>query len=344
MANTIIVQRDTQLERQRAGFIALSLTNFTNDDEPTIAAGSVVEISGSLYSVTSNQSITGWGSISNGPVWVKLIPDGTNPFTAEYTATAPTWFDSKQGWYDGTGTDRYVAGLTKTGASGYSDKSILRAVQRGTNLFGNIFSTGLFPLQRYEVFRSNASWVTPINVYAARFIVTAGGAGGGGASGAGSGGGVSTVTDGAASIICRAPRGLGGLEESLGTTGLYPITAGNAPIGDIFIHGGHGAIGRNGAGTGGGSFLSGNGRPNLSITSASDGTTPPSESIGVGGGGSWNGSNQGGGGGHGGSSVITTVSTTPGESFSIVVGAGGAGGSGERTGGAGSAGAVIVVY
>ena len=131
MANAIVTQRDTQLERQRAGYIQLSLTNFTNDDEPTIAAGSVVEISGTLYSVTGNESITGWAGVSNGPVWIKLVPDGTEPFTAEYTDVAPTWFDAKQGWYDGTGTDRYVAGLTKTGASGYAQKYVFDTLIRG---------------------------------------------------------------------------------------------------------------------------------------------------------------------------------------------------------------------
>ena len=192
MANTIIVQRDTQLERQRAGFIALSLTNFTNDDEPTIAAGSVVEISGSLYSVTSNQSIAGWGAIANGPVWVKLVPDGTNPFTAEYTSTAPTWFDSKQGWYDGTGTDRYVAGLTKTGASGYELKVILDTTDRGAVLFNNILASGSTPLSRAEIILSGSgNWTVPVGVYRLRITGCGGGGAGGGSTsnGVGAGGG-----------------------------------------------------------------------------------------------------------------------------------------------------------
>ena len=124
MANTIVTQRDTQLERQRAGHIELSLTNFTTSAEPQIAAGSVVEISGSLYSFTGNQSITGWAGVSVGDAYIKLVPDGTNPCTAEFTATAPTWNDAKQGWYDGTGTDRYVAGLYKTSSTEYDNKFI----------------------------------------------------------------------------------------------------------------------------------------------------------------------------------------------------------------------------
>ena len=193
MANTIIVQRDTQLERQRAGFIALSLTNFTNDDEPTIAAGSVVEISGSLYSVTSNQSITGWAGIGNGPVWVKLVPDGTNPFTAEYTSTAPTWFDSKQGWYDGTGTDRYVAGLTKTGASGYAGKFLMipRTITDGANtwtgnqdftgdnkfdIFPRIFDAGVGEWLMYNNFNATPVLI-PEGVFYALLQVDPGGGG-----------------------------------------------------------------------------------------------------------------------------------------------------------------------
>ena len=195
MANAIVTQRDTQLERQRAGYIQLSLTNFTNNDEPTIAAGSVVEISGTLYSVTTNESITGWAGVSNGPVWIKLAPDGTDPFTAEYTDVAPTWIDSKQAWYDGTGTDRYVAGLTKTGASGYEDKFNMAAVEMGMSV-----NQGFFGFSRIDLLSTVGAdtWVVPNGVYRIKVTVIGGGGGGGGSGtnsrgGTGGGGGGTSI-------------------------------------------------------------------------------------------------------------------------------------------------------
>ena len=146
MSNVIVTQRDTQLERQRAGYIQLSLTNFTTIAEPQIAAGSVVEISGSLYSFTCNQSITGWAGMINGDVWIKLVPDALNPCTAEFTQTAPTWSDAKQGWYDSTGTDRYVATLKKNGASFYADKFVgIRLYETGTYVLSGGGSVTLEP-------------------------------------------------------------------------------------------------------------------------------------------------------------------------------------------------------
>lgn len=142
MANTIVTQRDTQLEKQRVGLSMLTITNFINDDEPAIASGSVVEISGSLYSFTANEAITGWAGMSDGLVWIKLVPDGTNPCTAEFTDTAPTWNDAKQGWYDGTGTDRYVARLEKAGASGYTRKLLMKDKVRGDAIIDGDISVG----------------------------------------------------------------------------------------------------------------------------------------------------------------------------------------------------------
>jgi hypothetical protein len=180
LANTIVTQRDTQLEKQRVGLFALTITNLTNDDEPAIASGSVVEISGTLYSFTSNEAITGWSGMSNGSVWIKLVPDGTNPCTAEFTDTAPTWSDGKQGWYDGTGTDRYVAGLQKTGASGYEEKFLMNNIHRG-----------VIPFSRVETLDSAASgnWIVPAGVYVVHATVIGGGGGGGGSGSSASAGG-----------------------------------------------------------------------------------------------------------------------------------------------------------
>src|SRR6056297_1665092 len=114
MAISEVTQRDTQLEKQRAGFMALTLTNFDNDSEPAIAAGSVVELSGSLYSITSAESIG--GSATAGANYIYFDSTGTS---FDYSTTAPAWSDAKQGWYNGT--DRAVAGFTFSSPD-YTDK------------------------------------------------------------------------------------------------------------------------------------------------------------------------------------------------------------------------------
>ncbi len=127
MANSQVTTRDTQLEKQRIGLLRLSMTNFGNTSEPAIAAGSVVEIGGSLFVFTSNEAITGWGAIGNDTdCYIRLPYNGA--LTAEFTTVAPTWSASKQGWYDGI--KRYVAGLHRgASAAAYEDKWVYRCSQ-----------------------------------------------------------------------------------------------------------------------------------------------------------------------------------------------------------------------
>ena len=106
MAISAVVQRDTQLEKQRAGFLALTLTNFDNNNEPAITAGSVIEISGSLYEVTVAEVIG--GAAVAGANYIYFANDGS---AFNYSNVAPTWSDAKQGWYN-AGNDRAVAGFT----------------------------------------------------------------------------------------------------------------------------------------------------------------------------------------------------------------------------------------
>jgi hypothetical protein len=109
-----------------AGFFGkyqVSLTNYDNTAAPAIAAGSVIEVNGALFKFSSNETIT--GSPSDGTVYIMINPS-TTTCTAEYTNTAPTWSDSKQGWY-GTSTYanyRYLHFMiTKSGTS-YSNKRV----------------------------------------------------------------------------------------------------------------------------------------------------------------------------------------------------------------------------
>jgi len=95
------------LDKTFKGQHQVSLTNYSTTAESQVAAGSVIEIGGALYKFDSNESIT--GSPSDGTVYIMAVPSGDS-VTCAYTDTAPTWSDSKQGWY-GTGAtvnNRYL--------------------------------------------------------------------------------------------------------------------------------------------------------------------------------------------------------------------------------------------
>lgn len=117
----------SQIEKQRRGYLQLSLTNFDNLLEPEIAAGGRVEVGDSLFYAAGNESITGWAGIAvSTDVYIKLMPAGGTPdtCTAVFTDVAPTWSDSKQGYY-GTGAavnHRYIGGLYKDGSGNYASK------------------------------------------------------------------------------------------------------------------------------------------------------------------------------------------------------------------------------
>ena len=108
------------VDRQRRGYQALSLTNFSSLLEPKIASGSLVEVSGALFKFEVDESITGWSGIANSnEVYIKLVPAGSS-ITAVFTTTAPVWSDAKQGFY--STNDRYIGGLFKDGSGNYSKK------------------------------------------------------------------------------------------------------------------------------------------------------------------------------------------------------------------------------
>jgi len=125
-----------QIAKQRLGYQAISLTNYDNDNEPQIAAGSKVEIGGALFEAVSNENISGWAGISNSSdVYIKLIVSGATA-TAEFTDTPPTWSTSKQGWYNGD--DRYIGGLYKDGSGNYTDKHLFAGFNEKTVTTGKI--------------------------------------------------------------------------------------------------------------------------------------------------------------------------------------------------------------
>jgi hypothetical protein len=88
--------------------------------EPQIAAGSLCEIGGALYEFASLESITGLSGIANSSqIYTRLTVSGAS-VTASGTITAPTWSDSKQGFY--TGSDRVIGGMYKDASGNYTKK------------------------------------------------------------------------------------------------------------------------------------------------------------------------------------------------------------------------------
>lgn len=147
----------THLTAMTKGYNALSLTNMTNTTVPAIAAGSLIENNGALFRFDAEEAISTTdpvtsSTVADGTVYIMLIPSGSS-ITAAFTATAPTWSDSKQGWYGTTtyANNRYLPVKTVKASSSYT-KSILYAdqiltagispVSGTTTLSGNVVYTG----------------------------------------------------------------------------------------------------------------------------------------------------------------------------------------------------------
>lgn len=112
-----------QIDKERLGYCAISMTHFTDTAEPSIAAGSKVEIGGALYEFTGDETGTGWGGVAVSNIaYFLLTPSGAS-VAWSYTTTAPTWDTAKQGWY--TGANRVFGFLWKDSGGNYEKKTIL---------------------------------------------------------------------------------------------------------------------------------------------------------------------------------------------------------------------------
>lgn len=113
----------------------ITITNFNNSSIPAIAAGSIIEVNGVLYTFNSEEVISlidphTLATVADGIVYIMLVPNGDS-ITACFTATAPTWNDVKQGWY-GIATwlsDKYVGGCIK-GSGNYISKFTYRGLEK----------------------------------------------------------------------------------------------------------------------------------------------------------------------------------------------------------------------
>lgn len=174
MAFSQVTVAANQIDKQRLGYQAISLTNFASDtDEPQIAAGSKVEIGGALFDADANESITGWAGIANSSdVYIHLTVSGSS-VTASFSTTAPTWDTAKQGWY--SGSVRVIGGLYKDGSGNYARKwlyeekqvaSVKRygngAVELAGALYGSGYGAALIGEGGLQIGAADSPWLRKV--------------------------------------------------------------------------------------------------------------------------------------------------------------------------------------
>lgn len=127
--DTSIEDMQFTLDKVFIGHHQVSLTNYNSTSESQIAAGSNIEVNGTFYKITTDTAIS--GSPSDGTVYIYCVPSGdpslgTATFTPTYTNTAPTWSDSKQGWYGtgGSANYRYLEFIMTKSTTTWSNKRI----------------------------------------------------------------------------------------------------------------------------------------------------------------------------------------------------------------------------
>jgi hypothetical protein len=131
----------SQIDKQRLGYQAISLTEYDTTAEPEIVAGSKVEVGGALYEFTVDEAGTGWGGIAvSTECYIALVPSGAT-VSWIYTTTAPTWNTEKQGWY--SGANRYVFHLYKDASGNYANKSLLTPAVENTSWGAKVFLPGV---------------------------------------------------------------------------------------------------------------------------------------------------------------------------------------------------------
>lgn len=115
------------VQKIQAGFMELSLTEWDTNTQPKIAAGSMVDINGTMCVFSSDETITGTTSNST---WydIKLTVSGSS-VTASFVARATgVWSDTKRGLY--SGNDRIVGCVYKDINGNFVDKNILQVQNR----------------------------------------------------------------------------------------------------------------------------------------------------------------------------------------------------------------------
>lgn len=108
------------VQKIQAGFMRVSLTNFGNNSEPQVEAGSLLDVNGTVCVFSATESITGWSGISAGSEVYIYVVESTGTVTVEFSTTAPTYSAAKRGYYNGN--NRCIGGLYKVSATKYAHK------------------------------------------------------------------------------------------------------------------------------------------------------------------------------------------------------------------------------
>ena len=117
----------TQQSKTDKGFLRVSLTNPATTAASSIGTGSVMELAGSIYQFTETSITLAAGTPSAAQaVYYTVIPSaGGTTVTVVMEGTAPTWIDSKQGFYaSAASTTRYIGGSYINAGGGYDNKFI----------------------------------------------------------------------------------------------------------------------------------------------------------------------------------------------------------------------------
>ena len=130
----------TQLEEQRYGYQAITLTNYTTTDLPAINESSIIEVGGSLYNSTSETAITGYvAATTAATAYIKVTVSGTT-LVPTWTSTAPVWNPIYQYYASSasSATDRYIGGVYKTSNTVATNKWFYtnRNMKTGYNISG----------------------------------------------------------------------------------------------------------------------------------------------------------------------------------------------------------------
>ncbi len=110
----------------RRGYLVASYTNFAASAESAVAAGSLVEVAGAIYSFTETAiDYTGAGS-TNSDLYIFVKPDAVvSTATVVAWGSAPVWVDAKQGFYaSAASTTRCIGGMYVASAATYMHKYI----------------------------------------------------------------------------------------------------------------------------------------------------------------------------------------------------------------------------
>lgn len=148
----------TALQSVRRGYDETSLTNYSTQALPAIAAGSCCEIGGALYKFSTEEPIstTNVTSTSNCTYFVELVASSST-VSARFSTVTPVWREDYNGWYESTAlVYRTIAEMEKYGSSQYWYKNEFKYLDRNrikhmTSTGTSVASTFTFTVSHYIV-------------------------------------------------------------------------------------------------------------------------------------------------------------------------------------------------